>query len=87
MNDNVNPDESVTIRVAPVEQVGIVLKIVGREIQFPCDPKTRWAITVDDGENVEVAAVFDDEAAAVEAAEDLTARLKGLDDQAKRNIQ
>lgn len=87
MNDNVKPGETITIRVAPVEQVGIVLKIAGKEIPFPCPSKTRWAITIDDGQNAQVAAVYDDEAEAVEAAEDLTKRLKGMEGDAKRSIQ
>lgn len=70
---------SVTIRVLEVAQVGFLLQVGAETVPFGTEPKTRWAITLDDGDVVRVEALFDDKDFAVEAADNLRVRLAALD--------
>lgn len=77
MNDN--PNASVTIRVVEVAQVGFLVQVGDETVPFGTEPKTRWAITLDDGKVIRMEALFDDVDFAVEAADNLRVRLAALD--------
>ncbi len=68
---------SLTIRATEVAQTGVVLKLGDQIIAMETEPRMRWAVSVDQGgDAIEIAALFDTQEQATEAAQALTAQLR-----------
>lgn len=67
---------SITIRAVELQQVGVLVKLGDQIATVETEPRRRWAVTIDHGHAAEIAALFDAEDKATEAAQALEAQLR-----------